>query len=870
MNLNLSLISFILLWHSSLFAATITVNNTLDTGAGSLRAAITLANANAGPDVINFNIPGAGVHTISLLTSLPIIWDELYIEGSSQPGYAGQPLIEITGNGMIADILQIAPTAPNTHIRGLVLNNGLTNGILINGANSKVTACYIGTNSAGTAAMSNGVSGIDIRADGVIVGGDMAGEGNLISGNTDYGVYSYSHADNITIQGNLIGTNITGDAAIPNGTGVSTSGDIIYLGGSTLESRNIISGNNLGVNLSGDKSIVRNNYIGTSMTGNVALPNTTYGMICVCDSTLIGGTMPIEANVISGNGTFGLSLSNPRGTRIIGNFVGTDYTGTISVPNNRVGIMSNGATATITIGGTTAAERNIISGNGEGGIRLNSGSQHQILGNYIGTDVTGALPLGNTREGIQANSVQQIIIGGLTAGARNLISANTTAGIAINGADQNYIYGNYIGTDVTGTIAMGNQGIGIALNSSGKNHIGNATAAGANVIAGNGNMGISLNGPDSDSNLVKYNFIGTDPSGFINLANARTGVYVNGGGEDNQIGGTLAGEGNIIAYNMQGGVQVNASASIRNQILGNSIYDHPVNGIRHSSGGNNNQPSPALTGYGGGAGTSTFFGTFNSAPNTSYRLEFFSSPTNNQGKTFLGSVNITTDATGFYAIAETFPITVIASEPVITATATDPDGNTSEFGVATVLDVAITAFSVQEAPDIAARLSWEMPHSYENRFFEIEHKQGQEAFTKLGEQHDFSLNQNHRYYQFDIASLAPGTHFFRLKSLNANGENSYSEILQYEHRLEKAIQIILQNPITGRETLSINLDQPQIIQVALYSLSGQQIDQLFYGDVPAYTHWKIPINGAKYSKGVYLLEVRGIYSRILQKIVIED
>ena len=804
-----SLLISLMLWsHSALFSAIFTVTNNLDTGAGSLRDAISQANGSAGADVIEFNIPGAGVHTITLASALPVISEELFIDGSTEPGYAGQPLIEVNGNGVIANILHIGATAPNTHISALIVNNSLTNGILINGANSKITACYIGTNSAGTAAVANVVSGIDIRANGTLIGGDAAGEGNLISGNTDFGIFGFFNIDSITVQGNLIGTDVTGTNAIPNGAGVYVWGDELELGGIALAGRNIISGNNTGVTVFGDKVIAKNNYVGTNINGDMALPNVAEGMILNGDSNLIGGLLASEANVISGNGTYGISVSGSAGSRIFGNFIGTDYMGTTAIPNSQVGIILNTITGT-TIGSTNSAERNIISGNGQGGIRFNSGSQ-------------------------------------------------------------NYTYGNYIGTDITGTVAMGNQGIGIAFNSSGKNFIGDGTTAGANVISGNTSMGISLNGANADSNEVKLNYIGTDPSGFVNLANGGAGVYVNGGGEDNEIGSLIPGEGNIIANNLQGGVLVNFSGSIRNRILGNSIYDHPLNGIRLTTGGNNNQAAPGLTGYANGPGTTTVFGTFLSAPNTSYRLEFYTSPTNNQGKTFVGTTNIITDGTGFYALAEVLAFTLTAAEPIITATATDPDGNTSEFGVSTVLETDFLDFSVHQMPDLNARLVWEIPHTDEGRYFEIEHGQEQMVFTKLGEQHSFKLDQDKRIYLWDTKSLAPGMHFFRLRSKNANGDIGYSTILQFENKLEKAIRLNLRNPVQGIQTLTIGLNKAQAIEVSLYNLAGQKIDQIFYGAIPANTNWEISINAKKYSSGIYLLEVKGSFARTLKKIMIEQ
>ena len=282
----------------------------MDAGGNSLREAIMLANGNPGADIIAFNIPGAGVHTITLLSDLPAIVEEVFIDGSTQPGYAGQPLIEINGNGIVNNVLEISAAATNTHISGLVINNSLQRGLYILAPDSRVTACYIGTNATATLAVPNGSVGIEVRGEGTIIGGSLAGEGNVISGNTTQGIFGYFNTDNIVVQGNYIGTDRTATTAIPNTIGILSWGEGLILGGNTAASRNIISGNTTGASLPGDKLIIKNNYFGTDGSGTTALPNTTYGLVVSGDSCLIGGLLATEANVISGNGTFGMSLSS--------------------------------------------------------------------------------------------------------------------------------------------------------------------------------------------------------------------------------------------------------------------------------------------------------------------------------------------------------------------------------------------------------------------------------------------------------------------------------------------------------------------------------------------------------------------------------
>src|SRR5207237_4779047 len=162
-------------------ANTIAVTNTNDSGAGSLRQAIIDFNNTAGLQTITFNIAGAGVHTIALASALPIITDPIIIDGTTQPGYAGAPLIELDGTGAGAGAHGLNITAGNSTVRALVINRFNGNGININTAgNNLITGCYIGTNAAGTAGLNNNQNGIQIRGNGSnTIGGTTAAARNV-------------------------------------------------------------------------------------------------------------------------------------------------------------------------------------------------------------------------------------------------------------------------------------------------------------------------------------------------------------------------------------------------------------------------------------------------------------------------------------------------------------------------------------------------------------------------------------------------------------------------------------------------------------------------------------------------------------------
>jgi hypothetical protein len=226
------------------------------------------------------------------------------------------------------------------------------------------------------------------------------------------------------------------------------------------------------------------------------------------------------------------------------------------------------------IGGSTEAERNIISGNTYAGVDIyTSGtvSYNKIKGNYIGTDKNGTASLYNGSGIIFADyggaSIQGNVIGGTTAEGGNLISGNSNYGIHFNSqyASYNYIQGNYIGTDKAGTAQLSSQSIGIYLQNGSHNRIGGSNAGEGNVISGNGVYGIQIDGGSGDNTLYG-NYIGTDANGTAAVPNS-TGLVMNYSNL-NTIGGTLTSyEKNIISGNSGTGLSMNNGSS--NNLVGN-------------------------------------------------------------------------------------------------------------------------------------------------------------------------------------------------------------------------------------------------------------------------------------------------------------
>lgn len=442
---------------------TFTVTNTNDSGSGSLRQAITDANANPGTDAIDFSILGTGPHTINLASQLPLFYQPVIVDGSTQSGYTGTPLIILNGGGTIADGLELFSGSDGSTIRGLSFQNFTDNGIDIGGSDSN------------------------------------------------------------TIVGNWFGLSADGTSA---------------------------AGNNIGLNL----------YDANSNT--------------------IGGTSSADANVFAGN----------------------DF-----------GMLINGAST------------------------------------------------GNT------------------------------------------LQGNIVGLDPTGTGAIGNAFFGILIVDSDSNIVGGSAAGAANLIAGNDGGGLSLQ--NADSTIVQGNFIGTDASATLDLGNTWFGIDISGSSTGNRIGGTGANEGNIIAHTASTGVGVTDTAS-NNAILGNLIYDNDGLGIDlgydwitdndtndADSGPNALQNFPVLFTAVPETNEITITGSFNSQSSTSYRIEFFSSPSGSEhfsghgeGSTYLGFTDVTTDGSGNASISLTLTGVDVAVGERITATATHKPtavtyAETSEFAL---------------------------------------------------------------------------------------------------------------------------------------------------------------------------------------------
>ena len=533
-----------------LSAVTYTVTTTADSGAGSLRQAITDANGSAGHDTIAFNIVGGGVHTIAPATPLPAITDQVTIDGYTQPGASvntngpsqgtnAEILIEIDGTAIGVAGYGLTSNSGNVTIRGLAINRCPNGGILVSGAGSGtiVAGNFLGTDPAGTVRAGAQGSGVEIETTAVMVGGTNPADRNLISGNNSAQVLVGDvGGTNSVIKGNLIGTNAAGSAAIQGPFNYA----LVYV-------RN-------GLNIQ------------------------------------IGGPTAAERNVISGG--------SPSA---VGAGVGVGYT----------------------LGGTNASAT--------------------IEGNFIGTDVTGTLPLGNTY-GISLPDQNCTVRG-------NVIADSINQAIISESGHNTVIVGNFIGTDVTGTLNLGNHKGGIVVG--GNNwQIGGPNPGDENVIAHNGpQYGGIVNGGAQMARIRRNRIFNNTPLGIDLYANFTAGVTPNDAGDGD------AGP--------------------------NGLQNYPIL----------TEAGPA---FADGTGTQ-IIGVLNSAASTTFDVDFFSNPPCAsrpqeflQGQDYLGSTQVTTNGSGNATINVILPVTVEPGSR-FTATATDPNGNTSEFSQRLIFSVTPTS-----------------------------------------------------------------------------------------------------------------------------------------------------------------------------------
>ncbi len=654
--------------------STFYVSNTYDHGTGSLRYAINQANVDPisnGADLIE---PIGSIGPIILGKGLPevtradVTLEDLTIVGNGTgatsgtgSSNSGAPPLS-TANGLSigggSDAVSgfgvtgfggsgIYVSAGAVDISQSVVSGIGANGITLVSSGNLVVGNIVGLNAAGNAADANTDSGIVISggADNTI-GGTGAGQGNVVSGNDATGIALLGgSATGNLVEGNYVGTDATGTFAIGN----VSDGILVFDGASsnTIGPGNVISGNqSAGLFIFDDgtatsDNLVVGNLIGTDKNGTVAIGNSDEGIYIGdgASSNTVGGAFTSDRNIISGNNGDGIQFGDTGTTLNVveGNFIGTDFTGTVGLGNTGNGISIIDGASDETIGGVSSgigelvvsrSPGNVIADNGENGIWMaQDGSSNAvpsnilIEGNFIGVDKTGSVALGNGFWGIIADNSASDSIGGTVSGAGNVISANNQGGLAIYGGDStdDLVAGNLIGTDSTGSIALGNAYSGVYVGSGSEfsdntpgsasyTTIGGTVAGAGNLISGNdtaltGNGGIVVDGSGASDNLIAGNQIGVVLGDTGALANQGIGVHIFGGATDNTVGGTTTVAGNTIADNTFDGVNLSGPLTSGNVVAGNTISDNGDDGVGVSSSSSSSTSGP----------TGNFIGGFSSA-----------------------------------------------------------------------------------------------------------------------------------------------------------------------------------------------------------------------------------------------------------------
>jgi titin len=466
------------------------------------------------------------------------------------------------------------------------------------------------------------------------------------------------------------------------GNGVEILSASNTVGGTTAGARNLLSGNTQdGVLLDAGASgnWVAGDFIGINASGTGSMGNGVNGVELLSSNNTVGGTLAGARNVISANRADGVLIhSGVSGVQFQGNFIGTAYTGTGNLGNKANGVDIYGANNTV--GGSLPGARNVISANVQDGVFIETGADGvAVVGNLIGTIVNGTSALGNGNNGIEV-AANGTVIGGLTVPSRNVISGNSGDGVLIDsGATGTAVLGNFIGTNTGGSSALANSASGVEIQGS-SNTLGGTTSGARNIISGNTLDGVNIDN-GANSNVVQGNFIGTNLTATTSVANGSYGYAVGPYNSSNLLGGNVAADSNVIAYNATGGVCLGYGGT-GNTVRHNAIYANGGStGIVLINGGNNNIAAPTLSMATLNGTSLNVTGTFNAATaNVPYILEFFANPTgDSEGRIFLGMITVTPLVAGSQSLFFSVASSTFTTNPLITATLTDSTGDTSPF-----------------------------------------------------------------------------------------------------------------------------------------------------------------------------------------------
>jgi len=556
----------------------------------TLREAIETANfiTDAQVPTIRFDLPPDST-TIRPTSELPPVTRPTVIDATTQPGYAGTPLVSLVGTSAPGSGLSV--TSGHSEIRGFRISDWSLAGVLLDeGDGNLVAGNDIGMDTPGFPGLAGNGTGVVVgpSSGGNTIGGTGAGDRNVISGNDTFGIDIQAGSSGNVIAGNLIGLAPDGEAGAGNADGgIRIAGSQNTVGGTSPGARNYVSGNGgeQGIRISGGGNVIKGNTIGLAATSDTSVPN--YEGIHIepidpGDPPNVIGDTGSGGNVIAGNWWDGIRVDGSAGTVIAGNYIGTGSGGSGSIGNDGDGIELTDAPSTAVFGNT-------ISGNDGCGVdawqsidddtgRV-EGPGIVVANNFIGFDSAGKDDVGNESDGICFGDV------GASSIVGNTISGNTDDGIYVSQITSPsddpaqrivsvLIAGNFIGTDSEGRYAIENGSDGIELDDASE-----ITVTG-NTISGNAENGAYSNGIAA-YNAFTGNRVGTNRSGQAALANGADGIYLSFASAST-IGGTGPGAGNLVSGNVGNGITIEFGG--RNVVAGNDIGTNAAGTARIPNG----------------------------------------------------------------------------------------------------------------------------------------------------------------------------------------------------------------------------------------------------------------------------------------------
>lgn len=546
---------------------------------------------------------------------------------------------------------------------------------------------------------------------------------------------------------------------------------------------------------------------------------------------------------------------------------------------------------------------------GGNGVSFNNSSNSRLHCSFLGTDATGTNAVANRYHGVEvAGGSSGVIIGTDGDGANdafegNLLSGNTLRGVRLNGSSNTIVAGNYIGTTKSGAAALPNAERGLHIDGGatndriGTNADGVSDALEANVISGNTQQGLMLSGSGT---VFAGNIIGLDAGGTSAVANGQEGIRLSGA-TDNRIGSDGDGtrdavEGNTISNNGGNGIVIVGNTTLGNSIVRNRIFDNTglgidlnldgatANDVADTDTGPNrlqNMPTLHSSTYNGTTLSVSYSvastpGTVDGESRYPLRIDFYRADGGGEGKDWLGSDTYaaTDQSNGPIKLAAFTPATVsptlLGSDQLI-ATATDADGNTSEFSTPSVnLPVELTLFDVVQHSN-AVVLRWTTTTETNNAGFAVEHQHpAGPTWMEIAFINGRGTTLQEQTYQFRHTTTDPGVHRFRLRQVDFDGTVTYSSEVELTIALVEAYRFTeaYPNPTQGQALLRLMVRDPQRVRVALYDVLGKQVALVFDRSLAGNTQHLLSVSGDALSSGLYFVRAEGEHFRAIRQLTI--